>query len=45
MRNHQKDDLNRFRKYAEERLDRLGRDPTRTFMQFQPLDKMYRTVV
>lgn len=45
MRDFQKDDLNRFRKYAEERLDRLSRDPKRPSMQFQPLDKVYRSVV
>ena len=45
MKNHQKHELNRFRKYAEERLNRFRKDEKRLFMQFQPLDKMYRTIV
>lgn len=45
MRNKERDELNRFRKYAEERLGRLVKDPVRTYMEFQPLDKVHRTVV
>lgn len=44
-RNKERDELNRFRKYAEERLGRLIRDPTRPYMEFQPLDKVHRSVV
>lgn len=45
MRNKERDELNRFRKYAEERLGRLVKDPERTYMEFQPLDKVHRSVV
>ncbi|KAL1395720.1 hypothetical protein pipiens_011042 [Culex pipiens pipiens] len=45
MRNKERDELNRFRKYAEERLGRLVKDPVRTYMEFQPLDKVHRSVV
>lgn len=45
LRNHQREELNRFRKYVEQRLDRMSRDDKRLSMQFQPLDLVYRTVV
>ncbi|XP_055621692.1 sperm-associated antigen 7 homolog [Toxorhynchites rutilus septentrionalis] len=45
MKNKERDELNRFRKYAEERLGRLVKDSNRRFMEFQPLDKVHRTVV
>lgn len=45
MKSHQKEDLHRFRKYAEDRLQRFQRDEHRLSMQFQPLDKVYRTIV
>lgn len=44
-RNKERDELNRFRKYAEERLGRLIKDPNRPYMEFQPLDKVHRSVV
>ncbi|XP_055533305.1 sperm-associated antigen 7 [Wyeomyia smithii] len=45
LRNKERDELNRFRKYSEERLGRLVKDPVRQFMEFQPLDKVHRSVV
>lgn len=44
-RNKERDELNRFRKYAEERLGRLIKDANRPYMEFQPLDKVHRSVV
>lgn len=45
MRNKQKEELNRFRKYVEDRLNRFGQDDSRKSIEFQPLDKVYRTVI
>uniref|UniRef100_U5EK95 R3H domain-containing protein n=1 Tax=Corethrella appendiculata TaxID=1370023 RepID=U5EK95_9DIPT len=45
IQNHEREKLNHFRKYCEERIGRLIKDPNRNFMEFQPLDKVYRTVV
>lgn len=45
IQNHQKEELGRFRVYAEERLERFGRDEKRTSMKFQTLDKVHRTIV
>lgn len=38
-------ELNSFRKFAEERLERFRRDEKRKSMQFQTLDKVLRTIV
>ncbi|KAJ6635147.1 Sperm-associated antigen 7 [Pseudolycoriella hygida] len=45
MKNREKEELNRFRRFAEERIDRISKDDSRKFIQFQPLDKVYRSVV
>lgn len=46
MKNREKEELNRFRHYVEERIDRISKDDNRKFIQFQPnLDKVYRSVV
>lgn len=45
MRNREKEELNRFRQFVEERIDRISKDDSRKFIQFQPLDKVYRSVV
>ncbi|XP_029732646.2 sperm-associated antigen 7 [Aedes albopictus] len=45
LRSKERDELNRFRKYAEERLGRLIKDGNRPYMEFQPLDKVHRSVV
>uniref|UniRef100_A0A182QQA3 R3H domain-containing protein n=1 Tax=Anopheles farauti TaxID=69004 RepID=A0A182QQA3_9DIPT len=45
MKNHQREELNRFRVYAEERLGRLMKDSNRHFMEFQPLDQVHRSIV
>ncbi|XP_053688529.1 sperm-associated antigen 7 [Sabethes cyaneus] len=45
LKNKERDELNRFRRYAEERLARLVKDPVRQYMEFQPLDKVHRSVV
>ncbi|XP_055591975.1 sperm-associated antigen 7 homolog [Uranotaenia lowii] len=45
LRNKEREELNRFRKFAEERLGRLVKDPHRPYMEFQPLDKVHRSVV
>lgn len=41
----EKDELNRYRKYVEERIERFKRDEKRKSLQFEPMDKIYRTVV
>lgn len=38
------DELNRFRKYVEERIDRFSKDK-RKFISFSPMEKVYRTIV
>lgn len=45
MKTREKDELNRFRHFVEERIDRISKDDKRKFIQFQPLDKVYRSVV
>ncbi|XP_058461137.1 sperm-associated antigen 7 [Malaya genurostris] len=45
LRNKERDELNRFRKFAEDRLGRLIKDSNRHYMEFQPLDKVHRSVV
>lgn len=44
MRNKQREELNRFRKYAEERINRFLNDD-RKCLPFQPLDRAYRTII
>ncbi len=45
MKSREKEELNRFRLFVEERIDRISKDDKRKFIQFQPLDKVYRSVV
>ncbi|XP_058826633.1 sperm-associated antigen 7-like [Topomyia yanbarensis] len=45
LRNKERDELNRFRKFVEDRLGRLVKDSNRHYMDFQPLDKVHRSVV
>uniref|UniRef100_A0A182N8Z0 R3H domain-containing protein n=1 Tax=Anopheles dirus TaxID=7168 RepID=A0A182N8Z0_9DIPT len=45
IKNHQREELNRFRLYAEERLGRLMKDSNRHSMEFQPLDQVHRSIV
>lgn len=45
MKSREKEELNRFRVFVEERIDRISKDDKRKFIQFQPLDKVYRSVV
>lgn len=44
MQNKQKEELLRFRKYVEERMGRFAKDD-RTYIEFQPLDKVHRSVI
>lgn len=44
MQNKQKEELLRFRKYVEERMGRFAKDD-RTCIEFQPLDKVHRSVI
>ncbi|XP_030380623.1 sperm-associated antigen 7 [Scaptodrosophila lebanonensis] len=44
MQNKQKEELLRFRKYVEERMGRFSKDD-RTYLEFQPLDKVHRSVI
>lgn len=44
LRIKEKEELNRFRKYAGERIARFAKDE-RKFIEFQPLDKVYRTII
>lgn len=40
----EKQELNRFRKYVEDRIGRFLKDE-RKFIEFQPLDTVYRAVM
>lgn len=42
---HEKHELLRFRKYCEDRIDRFVKDDNRKSLQFQSLNKFYRTVM
>ncbi|XP_052893306.1 sperm-associated antigen 7 [Anopheles moucheti] len=44
-KNKQREELNRFRSYVEERLGRFIKDDNRCYMEFQPLDQVYRSIV
>ncbi|TDG40130.1 hypothetical protein AWZ03_013451 [Drosophila navojoa] len=44
IQNKQKEELLRFRKYVEERMGRFAKDD-RTYIEFQPLDKVHRSVI
>ncbi|XP_055374863.1 sperm-associated antigen 7 homolog [Condylostylus longicornis] len=44
MKLKEKQELNRFRKYTEERISRFSKDD-RKFIEFQILDKLYRTII
>ncbi|XP_017859134.1 PREDICTED: sperm-associated antigen 7 [Drosophila arizonae] len=44
LQNKQKEELLRFRKYVEERMGRFAKDD-RTYIEFQPLDKVHRSVI
>ncbi|XP_053663493.1 sperm-associated antigen 7 [Anopheles marshallii] len=44
-KNKQREELNRFRSYVEERLGRFMKDDNRFYMEFQPLDQVYRSIV
>lgn len=44
LKNKQREELNRFRKYAEERINRFLNDERKS-LQFQPLDRAYRTII
>ncbi|XP_053675306.1 sperm-associated antigen 7 homolog [Anopheles nili] len=45
IKNRQREELNSFRIYVEERLGRLIKDNARKFMEFQPLDQVHRSIV
>lgn len=45
MRQYEKHEINRFRKYCEERINRFLKDDYRTSLPFQPLGRIYRTVM
>lgn len=45
MKNKEQEELNRFRKYCQERIDRINKDPNRASAQFAPMDRIYRSVV
>lgn len=45
MKAYEKHEILRFRKYCEERINRFMKDDNRTSLQFQPLDRIYRTVM
>lgn len=42
---YEKHELARFRTYCEERIGRFVKDEKRKYMQFQPLNRFYRSVV
>uniref|UniRef100_A0A182WAZ1 R3H domain-containing protein n=1 Tax=Anopheles minimus TaxID=112268 RepID=A0A182WAZ1_9DIPT len=44
-KNKQREELNRFRSYVEERLGRFMKDTNRQYMEFQPLDQVHRSIV
>lgn len=44
MKKRERDELDRFRKYAEERITRFLNDD-RKHLQFQPLDRAYRSIM
>ncbi|XP_049291717.1 sperm-associated antigen 7 homolog [Anopheles funestus] len=44
-KNKQREELNRFRSYVEERLGRFMKDDNRHYMEFQPLDQVHRSIV
>uniref|UniRef100_A0A182PVB7 R3H domain-containing protein n=1 Tax=Anopheles epiroticus TaxID=199890 RepID=A0A182PVB7_9DIPT len=45
MKNKQREELNRFRQYVEERLGRFMKDDNRHYLEFQPLDQVFRSIV
>ncbi|XP_058120361.1 sperm-associated antigen 7 [Anopheles ziemanni] len=45
IKNLERNELNRFRTYVEERLGRLVKDDKRHYMEFQPLDQVHRSIV
>ncbi|XP_058060326.1 sperm-associated antigen 7 [Anopheles bellator] len=45
LKNREREELNRFRTYVEQRLGRLMKDDNRHYMEFQPLDQLHRSVV
>lgn len=42
---YEKHEMARFRTYCEERVDRFLKDEKRPFLQFQPLNRLYRSIV
>ncbi|XP_055912414.1 sperm-associated antigen 7 [Eupeodes corollae] len=44
MKIKEKEEINRFRKYAQERIDRFSKDERR-YIEFQPMDKVYRSII
>ncbi|XP_050075515.1 sperm-associated antigen 7 homolog [Anopheles maculipalpis] len=45
QKNKQREELNRFRSYVEERLGRFMKDDNRHYMEFQSLDQVHRSIV
>ncbi|XP_053949549.1 sperm-associated antigen 7 homolog [Anastrepha ludens] len=44
IKNKHKEELNRFRKYVEDRIERFAKDD-RPHIEFQPLDKVHRAII
>lgn len=42
---YEKHEMHRFRKYCEDRINRLAKDEKRGSMQFQTLNRFYRSIV
>ncbi|XP_040157485.1 sperm-associated antigen 7-like [Anopheles arabiensis] len=45
VKNRQREELNRFRTYVEERLGRFMKDENRHNLEFQSMDKVHRSIV
>lgn len=45
VQEYEKREIIKFRKYCEERVNRFTKDDNRKSLQFQPLHRIYRTVV
>lgn len=45
VQEYEKREIMKFRKFCEERINRFTKDDNRKSIQFQPLPRIYRTVV